>query len=74
MRAQFFAQLEPLYNELKTSMKQLEGPTREMYEALVDRAMEEYDSKKELATDMKMMLTKQLKKKWNQLAKELKRK
>lgn len=72
MRAKLFAHLEPLYNELKTSIKQLEGPTKEMYDALVERAVAEYGAKKELADDMKMILVKRLKKKWAQLEKEVK--
>ena len=71
MRAKFLAHLEPLYNELKISIKQLDGPTKEMYNALVERAVEEYGAKKELADDMKMSLVKRLKKKWAQLEKEV---
>jgi hypothetical protein len=65
--------LDPLYNELKASLKQLEGPTKEMYEALVDRAVEEFAARKEMAEDLKMQLTRSLKKKWNELEKELKK-
>lgn len=71
MRAKLLAHLEPLYNELKSSIKQLDGPTKEMYNALVERAVEEYGAKKELADDMKMILVKRLKKKWAQLEKEV---
>jgi predicted AlkP superfamily phosphohydrolase/phosphomutase len=63
-----------LYKELKESIKQLEGPTKEMWEALVERAVEEYSAKKEIAADMKDMLVKQLKKKWCELEKEIKKK
>lgn len=71
MRAKLLAHLEPLYNELKVSIKQLDGPTKEMYNALVERAVEEYGAKKELADDMKMILVKRLKKKWAGLEKEI---
>lgn len=73
MRAKLAAHLEPLYNELKISMKQLEGPTKEMYDALVERAVAEYATKKELAGEMKDHLVRQLKKKWSNLEKELKK-
>jgi len=71
MRAKLLAHLEPLYLELKASIKQLDGPTKEMYNALVERAVEEYGAKKELADDMKMILVRRLKKKWVQLEKEV---
>ncbi len=71
MRAKLLAHLDPLYNELKASIKQLEGPTKEMYDALVERAVEEYAAKKELAEEMKMLLIKRLKKKWSELEKEI---
>ncbi|MSU75494.1 MAG: YtxH domain-containing protein [Candidatus Magasanikbacteria bacterium] len=71
LRAKMIAHLDPLYNELKKSLKQLEGPTKEMYEALVERAVAEYAAKKELASDMKNILVKELKKKWDELKKEL---
>ncbi len=73
MRTKIFQHLEPLYNELKVSIKQLEGPTQEMWDALVERAVEEYSSKKELAEEVKISLIKQLKKKWIQLQKEIKK-
>ncbi len=73
MRAKLMTHVEPLYNELKISIKQLEGPTKEMYEALVDRAVEEYAAKKELAEDLKAQLVRKLKKKWVELEKEVKR-
>lgn len=72
MRAKIAAHLEPLFNELKVSIKQLEGPTREMYDALVERAVEEYAVRKELADDVKMVLVRELKKRWVILQKELK--
>ncbi len=73
MREKILQHLEPLYNELKISIKQLEGPTQEMWDALVERAVEEYAAKKEMAEDVKNNLTKQLKKKWGLLQKELKK-
>lgn len=73
MRAKLMAHLEPLYGQLKESIKQLEGPTREMYDALVERAVEEYSVKKELAVEMKNALVKKLKKKWSEIEKELKK-
>ncbi|HLD35015.1 MAG TPA: YtxH domain-containing protein, partial [Patescibacteria group bacterium] len=72
-RSKILEHLDPLYNELKASLRQLEGPTKEMYEALVDRAVEEYSSKKEMAVDIKEMLVWKLKKKWKELEKELKK-
>lgn len=71
MRAKLMVHLDPLYAELKENLKKLEGPTREMYEALVERAVEEYAAKKELAIDMKNMLVRELKKKWKELEKEM---
>jgi len=72
MRAKLVEHLQPLYVQLKESIKQLEGPTKEMYDALVERAVEEYAAKKELALDMKNMLIKELKKKWSNLEEEIK--
>jgi gas vesicle protein len=74
MRAKILEHLDPLFNELKESIKQLEGPTKEMYDALVERAVEEYSTKKELALDMKAALVRKLKKKWVELEKEIKNK
>lgn len=71
MRAKLIEHMEPLYRELKASIKKLEGPTKEMYDALVDRAVEEYAGKKEMAGDMKAVLINNLKKKWNELEKEI---
>ncbi len=73
MRAKIMMHLEPLYDELKASIKQLEGPTQEMWDALVERAVAEYADKKELAEEVQNNLVKQLKKKWSQLQKELKK-
>jgi len=58
---------------LKTSLKQLEGPTKEMYDALVERAVAEYAGKKKLAAEMTDHLIRQLKRKWKDLEKEIKR-
>lgn len=74
MRAKMLDHLNPLFNELKESIKQLEGPTKEMYDALVERAVEEYTAKKELAADMKAILVRKLKKKWVEIEKEIKHK
>src|SRR3989344_1074237 len=73
MRSKMMEYLDPLYNELKNSLKQLEGPTQEMHNALVDRAVEEFAAKKEMAEDFKIQLGKKLKKKWVELEKELKK-
>lgn len=70
-RAKILAHLDPLYNELKESIKKLEGPTREMWDALVERAVEEYAAKKEMAIDMKNNLIKELQKRWDKLEKEI---
>lgn len=72
MRSKILEHLDPLFNELKESIKQLEGPTKEMYDALVERAVEEYSAKKELAEDLKIILIRKLKKKWLELEKEIK--
>jgi hypothetical protein len=74
MRAKLLAHAEPLYEELKNSLKELEGPTKEMYNALVERAVEEYGAKKELAMEMKAHLARELKKRWHNLEKELAKK
>jgi len=73
MRAKLVEHSKPLYDELKESLKQLEGPTKDMYEALVERAVAEYGSKKEMADEMKSALVRDLKKKWKGLEKELKK-
>lgn len=73
MRTKITAHFEPLFNELKTSLTQLEGPTREMYEALVERAVAEYAAKKDLADDIKDQLIRKLKKKWGEVEKSLKK-
>lgn len=70
-RAKILAHLDPLYNELKESIKKLEGPTREMWDALVERAVEEYGAKKELAMDTKNNLIKELQKRWDKLEREI---
>lgn len=74
MKAKLLAYAEPMYNELKENIKKLEGPTKEMYEALVERAVEEIAAKKEMAAEMKIMLIKELKTRWVKLEKELKKK
>src|SRR3989344_5552873 len=71
MRSKLMGQANDLYSQLKTSIKQLEGPTREMYDALVERAVEEYAAKKEMAKDMKDMLIKELKKRWETIERDL---
>lgn len=73
-RAKIAAHLEPLYDELKESIKQLEGPTKEMWDALVERAVEEYAAKKELAVDVKNNLIRQLQKRWDKMAKDVRKK
>ena len=73
MRAKLLEHSKPLYDELKTSIKQLEGPTKEMYDALVERAVAEYANKKDMAGEMKIALVRDLKKKWGKLEKELKK-
>jgi len=73
MRSKLLQHSKPLYDELKDSLKQLEGPTKEMYEALVERAVAEYGDRKDMADEMKMMLIRDLKKKWKKLEKEIKK-
>ena len=71
MRAKLLSHSDVLFKELKDSLKQLDGPTKEMYDALVERAVAEYAGKKEMAVDMKAKLIKELKKRWYKLEKEL---
>jgi len=73
MRTKLLEHVNALYGQLSESLKQLEGPTKEMYDALVERAVAEYAAKKDMAVEMKNMLIKQLKKKWCQLEKEIKK-
>jgi gas vesicle protein len=72
MREKLMSQANDLYGQLKESIKQLEGPTREMYDALVERAVEEYAAKKEMAVEMKNQLVRELKKRWKDLEEEIK--
>jgi gas vesicle protein len=74
MREKLTVQANDLFFQLKESIKQLEGPTKEMYEALVERAVEEYAAKKEMALEMKNQLVRELKKRWVDLEKEIKKK
>ena len=74
MRDKITAHIETLSNNLMASLKQLEGPTRDMYDALVERAVEEYAAKVELAEEVKVMLIRELKKKWTKLEKDLRKK
>lgn len=71
-RTKMITHLEPLYAELKETIKTLEGPTKEMYDALVERAVEEYAAKKEMALDMKTHLIKELQKRWDTLVEDIK--
>ncbi|MBP6859867.1 MAG: YtxH domain-containing protein [Candidatus Magasanikbacteria bacterium] len=74
MKEKLMVQANDLFGQLKESIKQLEGPTKEMYDALVERAVEEYAAKKEMAMDMKSQLVKELKKRWSELEAEIKKK
>ncbi len=71
LRAKIATHLDPLFQQLRQSISQLEGPTKEMYNALVERAVAEYASKKELAEDVKSQLIRQLKKKWAEIEKDI---
>ena len=73
LRSKMLVHADALYDQLRESIKQLDGPTKEMYEALVERAVAEYSDKKEMATDMKNKLVKELKKRWIDLQKDLKK-
>lgn len=73
MREKLMTQVNDLFLQLKESMKQLEGPTKEMYDALVERAVEEYATKKEMAMDMKNQMVRELKKRWKHLEREIKK-
>lgn len=73
MREKMMFQANDLYAQLKESLKQLDGPTKEMYDALVERAVEEYAAKKEMAMEIKDQLIKELKKRWKDLEKEIKK-
>jgi gas vesicle protein len=70
-RDKMFESVESLYDELRMSIQKLEGPTRDMYDALVERAVEEYATKKEVAMEMKNDLIKELKKRWENLEEEI---
>ncbi|MFA5062104.1 MAG: YtxH domain-containing protein [Patescibacteria group bacterium] len=72
MRDKIMEHADALFMQLKESMKQLEGPTKEMYDALVERATEEYANKREMAMDVKAGLVKELKKRWGKLENEIK--
>ena len=74
MRGKIAAHIDTLSNNLMASLKQLEGPTKDMYDALVERAVEEYAAKVELAEEVKVMLIRELKKKWTKLEKDIKKK
>lgn len=74
VRSKMMVHLEPLFNELKNNIKQLEGPTKEMWDALVERAVEEYAVKKDIAVEVKNSLLKNLKKKWNDLEEDIRNK
>jgi gas vesicle protein len=74
MREKLTMQANDLFGQLKESLMKLEGPTKEMYDALVERAVEEYALKKEMAVEMKNQLIRELKKRWSDLEKEIKTK
>ncbi|MFH1789707.1 MAG: YtxH domain-containing protein [bacterium] len=71
LRAKLLEHSDALFAEIKESVKQLEGPTKEMYDALVERAVAEYASKKDMAVDMKNKLIKELKKRWESVEEEI---
>ncbi|OGH93215.1 MAG: hypothetical protein A2563_01250 [Candidatus Magasanikbacteria bacterium RIFOXYD1_FULL_40_23] len=73
MREKMMSQANDLHDQLKESLKQLDGPTKEMYDALVERAVEEYAAKKEMAMEVKNQLVRELKKRWKNLEKEIKK-
>lgn len=73
MREKMMGQANDLFDQLKESLKKLDGPTKEMYDALVERAVEEYAAKKDMAVEMKNQLVRELKKRWKVLEKEIKR-
>ena len=73
LRSKILEHTDALYDQLRESIKQLDGPTKEMYDALVERAVAEYADKKEIAVEMKAKLIKELQKRWDGLQKELKK-
>ncbi len=73
MREKMMGQANDLFAQLKESLEKLDGPTKEMYDALVERAVEEYASKKDMAMEMKNQLVRELKKRWKDLEKEIKK-
>jgi gas vesicle protein len=73
MREKMMGQANDLFAQLKESLQKLDGPTKEMYDALVERAVEEYAAKKEMAVEMKNQLVRELKKRWKELEKEIKK-
>ena len=73
MREKMMSQANDLHDQLKESLRQLDGPTKEMYDSLVERAVEEYAAKKEMAMEVKNQLVRELKKRWKNLEKEIKK-
>ncbi len=69
-RTKILEHINPLYLELKENIKQLEGPTKEMWDALVERAVAEYAAKKNMAEDMKTSLVRELQNRWDQCCDE----
>jgi gas vesicle protein len=73
IREKILIHVDGLYAELKENMKKLDGPTKEMYDALVERAVEEYTDKKQMAGEYKSVMIKELKKKWSGLMEEIRK-
>jgi len=73
LRSKILEHSDALYGQLKESIQQLDGPTKEMYDALVERAVAEYADKKDIAIEMKNRLIKELKRRWDDLQKDLKK-
>ncbi len=73
LRSKIMEHTDALYGQLKESIEQLDGPTKEMYDALVERAVAEYSAKKDLAVDVKNRVIKELKKRWERIEKDMKK-
>lgn len=57
---------QELYNEVKKRALEWGETTRESYDELVRRVVEEFARRKEMALDMKDMLAERLQEKWNE--------
>lgn len=62
--------LKALAKQLKKGLHKLEDVTKENFDVLVDKIVDEYTAKKELALDAKDALTSALRSQWHQMEEE----